>query len=112
MENNTPVLTARQAQIQIIETIKRFRELASLHTQKGHFINFKAEIENVGFIDMFLLYAMTKADDIRLYTPGELDNDHITIIYRPYKGCVISIESVKCYKFDKEKLTKRKINLN
>lgn len=112
MENQTPKLTARQAQIQIIETIKRFRELAAQHTQKGHFINFKAEIQNVLFTDIFILYAMTKADDIRLWTPNETESNYVTIIYRPYKGCVISIESEPCYNLDKQRLMKRNINMN
>lgn len=112
MENNTPVLSARQAQIQIIEIIKRFRELAAIHTEKGHFINFKAEITNVGFLAILKLWVLTKADDIRLYTPGELDNDHITIIYRPAPGCIISIESEKCHKLDRQKLINRNINMN
>lgn len=103
-------LTAKQAQIQIAEIIKAFYDLAKIHQDR--FIKFTGEIENVGFLEILKLWTLLKSDKIRLYMPGELDNDRITIMYRPDNGCVISIESEKCNTLNKQDLMKRKINMN
>lgn len=90
------VLTTREVQILIIEFIKQFREMAAI---KKDFFKMNAEIKNVGFLSMIQLWSKVRTPNKRLYLPGELDNEFMTIVYKPAPNCIITIESVPTKKY-------------
>lgn len=92
-----PEISAQQAQVMIVEMIKNFREVAAI--KKGVFHRMNAEIKDVSFVGIIHLWSLIITPNKRLYLPGELDNEHITIVYKPAPNCVITIESVPTKKY-------------
>jgi hypothetical protein len=85
-------ISAIEAQINIIETIDRFRELAKLNPNG----RMSAFILNVGFSDIFIVYSRLKTKYKQIYLPKDTGKNVITIIYVVCPGVSITIESEPC----------------
>lgn len=85
-------------QKQICKIIGQNLQYASKMIAEGKQMpKFYTEIENVGFFDMFSLWTKLRTDNKRLFMPGELENDRITIVYKVSADFVIQIESEPCF---------------
>lgn len=68
-------------------------------------------ISEVRFVDVFSLYNYLPANKKKLFLPGEIGNENITLIYTPVDGCTIIIQSEPCIDY-RYKIHNIDINLN
>lgn len=87
-------ISATEAQINIIETIDRFRELAKINP----YSNMSAFIVNVRFTDIFIVYSRIKTKYKQIYMQEETGKNVITLVYVVCPGVSITIESEPCFK--------------
>lgn len=80
------------------------RELLDLPLAK-----FTENIENVSMLGLFELYKAIRSSRKRLLMPFELDSDKFTLIFCPFPGCTIVLESEPV---EKVEVKLHKYNLN
>lgn len=85
--------TFQEAYFEITEIIAAFQHMAEKKVTKMN-----ATIENVGMIDLIIIHKMMITPNKRLFMPGELGTETMTMIYTPARGCTIAIESEPCVK--------------
>lgn len=77
----------------VIYAMQKFEECA-----KENIMRSATTIENVAFADTIKLFSLIPAPK-RLFLPGEIGNENITILVTPAPGFTICIESEPCLKF-------------
>lgn len=87
-------ITQLEAQTQIEEILTAFNLMVGKNVMR-----MTAIIENVGIVDLTRIHADLPKDKCRLYIPGEIGNENISIIYVPAPGCTICIESEPCVNY-------------
>lgn len=70
---------------------------------------FTESIENVSMLGLFELYKAIRSSRKRLLMPHELDSDKFTLIFCPFPGCTIVLESEPV---EKVEVKLHKYNLN
>lgn len=83
-------LTATEAQIQIVDALNSFMEIANSYSRP---VKLARTIENVGFVDLVVLYGRIKTHKKIFFLPGEIGNENICFLYEPTPGCTIMVES-------------------
>lgn len=82
------------------EILRRIlKEHIVLSTHHPELVKRYHTIYDVGFYEIFDIYAALPDDKKLLCLPGEIDNENITIIYSPSEGLTIAIESEPCVDF-------------
>ncbi len=73
---------------------------------------FLSTIEDVDFFAMFTLWKNLKTKNKLLFLPGDLEDDKVTIVYKPAYNCVIEITSEPAGRMNKSYLKGIYINCN
>jgi len=106
-------ITALDAQRMIVSTIhQHLQYVTSLMAQGKQIPKFYTEIENVGFYEILSLWLKLKTDKKRLFMPGDLENDRITIVYMVTNDFVIQIESEPCFKLKAKEIDFKTYHFN
>lgn len=84
-------ITQIEAQTQIEEIFTAFNLMIAKNVMR-----MTAIIENVDLTSIVKIHEDLPKDKCRLYMPGEIENENISIIYVPAPGCTICIESEPC----------------
>ena len=106
-------LTTIDAQKMIVSTIgQHLQYVTSLMAQGKQVPKFYTEIENVGFFDILALWLKLQTENKRLFLPGDLENDRITIVYMVTNDFVIQIESEPCFKLNVKEIDFKPYHFN
>lgn len=88
------IITAKEANEKMIAAVEyvtgEYQELEMLGKPLPKFTE---TIENVSMFGLFELYKAIRCSHKRLLMPHELDCDHYTLIFCPFQGCTIILES-------------------
>lgn len=103
-------LTGSEAYMKAIEALEYLKQEIQRYDDMNQLVpSFTEEIENVTMMGVLELHNVFDFGNKRLFTPSEIDDNRMTLIWNPFPGCVISFESEP---LSKVKIDIKPFNLN
>lgn len=87
-------ITSSEAYMKVIEALEYLKAEIQRHDDMNALVPaFTEQIENVSMVGIIELHKVFDFGKRQLFMPHEIDHNCMMLIWNPFPGCVISIES-------------------